>query len=50
MVRNQPVKQTGTGGSSAAAKTSTGSGARPKGGKYPTPSSNPASAQRLRGK
>ena len=50
MPSNKPVKQGGTGGTSAKIPYGTGSGSRPTGGKYPTPSSNPASAQKIRGK
>ena len=42
-------KQSGTGGSSPAQKTSTGSGSRPGGGKYPIHSSAPSSQKRIRG-
>lgn len=48
MPSNKPITQKGTGGSSAKAGTATGSGSRPGGGKFPIPSSNPASAQKIR--
>lgn len=50
MARNQPIKQTGTGGSAAKQNTNTGSGSRPSGSKFTIPSSNPANAQKIRGK
>lgn len=50
MPRNMPIKQAGTGGSTPKQNTNTGSGSRPNGGKYPIPSSNPASAKNIRGK
>lgn len=50
VMKNQVIKQGGTGGSSASQNTATGSGSRPKGGKFPIPSSNPASAQMIRPK
>lgn len=50
MAKNQPIKQGGTGGSSAKIPSNTGSGSRPGGGKFPIPSSNPANAKNIRGK
>jgi hypothetical protein len=48
MPKNQPITQKGTGGSSAKVNYGTGSGSRPTGGKFKTPSSNPANAQKIR--
>lgn len=50
MPKNVTVSQKGTGGGSAGQNTSTGSGSRPGGGKYPIPSSNPSSKQMIRPK
>ena len=50
MPSNKVVTQKGTGGSSAMQRTSTGSGSRPGGGKFPIPSSNPSNAQMIRPK
>jgi hypothetical protein len=50
MVMKKTSKQTPGGkGGSAPQKTSTGSGSRPNGGKYPIESSAPASAKTHRG-
>ena len=49
-MKNQPVSQKGTGGSSAPQRTATGSGSRPMGSRITIPSSNPAQAQRIRPK
>jgi hypothetical protein len=43
-----PPKQGTSGGPPA--KTATGSGSRPGGGKYPIPSSNPRDSKNIRGK
>ena len=50
MASNMPIKQGGTGGTSKPNSHATGSGSRPKGGTAPIPSSNPANAQKIRGK
>lgn len=50
MPKNMTTSQKGTGGSSASQKTSTGSGSRPGGGKFPIPSSNPSNPQMIRPK
>ena len=50
MPKNQPIKQQGTGGSSAKPNTNTDSGSRPGGSKFTIPSSNPANSKAIRGK
>lgn len=50
MPSNKVTKQSGTGGSAPRQNTNTGSGSRPTGGRFPIPSSNPSSPQKIRGK
>ena len=49
-MKNTTAQQKGTGGSSAAQKTNTGSGSRPTGSKFKIESSNPSSSQQIRPK
>lgn len=48
-MKAKSASQKGTGGMSPKASSQAGSGSRPTGGKFKTPSSAPASAQKLRG-